>query len=50
MMYTEFGTLSVISITLRYVFALSHDALTLLRSVIASIIYRCEHIGAVIAS
>jgi hypothetical protein len=34
---------------LRYVFALSHNALTLLRSVIASIIYRSGHIGAVIA-
>jgi hypothetical protein len=35
---------------LRYVFALWHNALTLLRSVIASIIYRSGHIDALIAS
>ncbi len=40
---------SVTSITLRYVFALSLNALTLLRSIIASIFYRSGHIGAVIA-
>jgi hypothetical protein len=41
---------SVISITLSYVFASSQNTLTLLGSVIASIIYRSRHIGAVIAS
>jgi hypothetical protein len=41
---------SVISIMLRYVAALSHNALTLLRSVIASIIYRFGHFYAIIAS
>ncbi len=41
---------SGIAITLRYIFALSHSDLTLLRSVIAAIIYRFGHIGAVIAS
>jgi hypothetical protein len=40
---------SVILITLRYVFVLSHNALTLLRSINTSIIYRTGHIGAVIA-
>jgi hypothetical protein len=33
-----------------YIFAFSQNALTLLRSVIAFIIYRFGHIGAVIAS
>ncbi len=46
----EVGTVSVITITLRYVFALSYNVLTLWRSVIASITYRSEHIGAVIPS
>jgi hypothetical protein len=41
---------SVISTTPRYVFVLLHNALTLLRSVIASDIYHSGHIGAVIAS
>ncbi len=43
---------SVISITLRYVFALSHNALTLLRSVVAYICLknRIGYFGAVIAS
>jgi hypothetical protein len=36
---------SVITITLYYVFVLLHDALTLLRSVTASIIYHSGHIG-----
>jgi hypothetical protein len=35
---------------LHYVFVLLHNALTVLRSVIASIIYHSRHIGAVIAS
>ncbi len=35
---------------LRYVFALSYNVLTLWRNVIASISYRFDHIGAVIAS
>jgi hypothetical protein len=38
----------VMSIALSYILTLSHDALTLLRSIIASIIYRSGHIGAVI--
>ncbi len=46
---SEVGALSVIAFTLRYDFALSHNALTLMRSVITSIIYRTGHIGAVIA-
>ncbi len=46
----EVGTLSVMAIMLSYVFALSLKALTLMRSVIASIIYRTGHIGAVIVS
>jgi hypothetical protein len=41
---------SVIAITLRYVFALSYNVLTLWRNVIAYISYRSEHVGAVIAS
>jgi hypothetical protein len=41
---------SVILLTLRYVFALLHNALTLLRSVIASFTYRSGHMGAVVAS
>jgi hypothetical protein len=41
---------SVIAITLRYVFALSYNALTLWRNVIATISYRPGQIGAVIAS
>ncbi len=41
---------SVILIPPDYVFALSHNACTLLRSVIASIIYQSGHISAVIAS
>ncbi len=41
---------NVIAITLRYVFALSYNALTLWRNVIASISYRSEHIRDVIAS
>jgi hypothetical protein len=41
---------SVISIILCYVFAFLYYALTLLRSMIASIIYRSGHIGAVIPS
>ncbi len=41
---------SVIAITLRYVFALSYNVLTLWRNLIASISYRSEHIGAVFAS
>ncbi len=48
--YAEVGTWSVISIALRYVFALSINALTVSKSVIASLIYRSWHIGAVIAS
>jgi hypothetical protein len=40
---------SVISITLRYISALSHT-LTLLKSLITYIIYLSVHIGAVIAS
>jgi hypothetical protein len=36
---SEVGALSVIAITPRYDFALSHNALTLMRSVITSIIY-----------
>ncbi len=50
----EVGTLnvSVFSITLPYVlrYHRSQDTLTLLRSIIASIIYRSGHIGADIAS
>jgi hypothetical protein len=46
----EVGTLSVIAITLCYVFASSYNALTLSRNVIASISYQSEHIGAVITS
>jgi hypothetical protein len=42
--------LSVVAISLRYVFALSNNSLTLLGSVIDSIIYRTRHIDAVIAS
>jgi hypothetical protein len=41
---------SVIAITLHYVSALSYNVLTLWRNVIASISYRSEQIGAVIAS
>jgi hypothetical protein len=41
---------SVISITPPYVFASSQNTLILLGSVIASIIYRSRHIGAVFAS
>ncbi len=40
----------IIATALRYVFALSYRALTFRRDVIASISYRSEHIGAVIAS
>jgi hypothetical protein len=47
---TEVSTLSVIAITLRYVFALSYNILTLWRNVVASISYCSEHIGADIAS
>ncbi len=47
---SEVGTLSVTSIMLHYVFALSDNALTLWRNVIAFVSYRSEHIGAVIAS
>ncbi len=39
----------VVAITQRYVFALSYDVLTLWRNVVASISYRSEHIGALIA-
>jgi hypothetical protein len=46
----EVSTLSVIAITLRYVFALSYNALTLWRNIIASVSYRFEHLEAVIAS
>jgi hypothetical protein len=49
-LHTEIGTLSVIAITLRYIFALSYNVLTLWRKIIASISYRSEHIGAIIAS
>jgi hypothetical protein len=42
--------LSVIALYLRYVFALSHNSLTLLRSIITSNIYCSGHIGAIIAS
>jgi hypothetical protein len=41
---------SIISITLSYVFALSHNALPLLRSIITFIIYSSGQIGAVIIS
>jgi hypothetical protein len=41
---------SGISITIHYVFVLSHNAVTLIRSVIASIVYFSGHKGAVIAS
>jgi hypothetical protein len=41
---------SVISITLRYVFALTHKTLTLLKRLIASIIFRSGHIAAIITS
>jgi hypothetical protein len=41
---------SGILITVRYVFTFSHKALTLLRSLIASIIYRSGHISGIIAS
>jgi hypothetical protein len=48
----EIGTLSVMrySDNITYVFALSYNALTLWRNVIASISYRPEHVGAIIAS
>ncbi len=46
----EVGTLSVIAITLRYVFALSYNVLPLWRNVIAFIRYRFKHIVAFIAS
>jgi hypothetical protein len=42
--------LSVIALYLRYVFALSHNSLILLRSIITSNIYCSGHIGAIIAS
>jgi hypothetical protein len=40
---------SFISMTLGYVFSLTHNALTLLRSILSSIIYHSGHTGAVIA-
>jgi hypothetical protein len=40
----------IISLTLHNVFTLSHNALPLLKSVIAFIIYRSGHIGAIITS
>jgi hypothetical protein len=40
---------SVIAITPSYVFALSYNAITLWRKVIASLSYRSEHIGVIIA-
>ncbi len=40
----------VLAITLHYVFASLYNALTLWRNVTASISYRSEHIGSVIAS
>ncbi len=46
----EGGTLSVTVITLRYDFALSHNAFLPSRTVIASNCYRSVHIGPVIAS
>ncbi len=47
---TEVGIKSVIAITLRYVIALSHNAITLRKKVIASYSYRSGLIEIVIAS
>jgi hypothetical protein len=47
---TEVGTLNVIAITLRYEFALSHNAFILDGIVIAFSSYRSAYIGPVIAS
>jgi hypothetical protein len=50
MYVAEVSTLSIITITPRYVYVLSYNALTLWKNVIASISYSSEHIGASIAS